>query len=43
MDYSKIYVNRIRKLCKERGITVNHEQYQSLKKLIHTIVAPESE
>lgn len=27
----------------ERGITVNHEQYQSLKKLIHTIVAPESE
>ncbi|MBP3322008.1 MAG: helix-turn-helix transcriptional regulator [Clostridia bacterium] len=23
MEYSEIYVNRIRKLCKERGITVN--------------------
>ena len=23
MDYSEIYVNRIRKLCKERGIAIN--------------------
>ncbi len=23
MDYSQIYVERIRKLCKERGITIN--------------------
>ena len=29
MDYSDIYVRRIRKLCKERGIAINKLAYMS--------------
>ena len=29
MDYNELYINRIRKLCKERGIAINKLAYMS--------------
>ncbi|MBQ8264725.1 MAG: helix-turn-helix transcriptional regulator [Oscillospiraceae bacterium] len=29
MDYHELYINRIRKLCKERGIAINKLAYMS--------------